>query len=433
MSLLLDALKTTESSPPAPYEPQEEPLDGDEVLKVLTARKAADNDLTLEASPMSGAAAVAAALPDAANASRNATIAPVDPIRRVTHASAPMLPPQAVSPARRYAVLLAVAVAVVIVVMFGKSLLQPAANPSGDPDAGDTPTAVTRPAVARDTSPVQVLSVRPAGHFSYSGDAPEIDLKDDVTPPAAVHTAPESPIRTTRTDARNAGIPAAAAMSNHTMQRTLSVTTSAGLAPIDLRVEAGYRALAAGNVRNARREYLAALELDPNNIDALLGTAGAAARDGNAVVAIAAYKKALILEPGNTDATAALAMLSPDQSAGEANESRLKIMIAAEVERRPALHTALAGVYAADARWADAAQEYFIALSLDPSNSDLAFNVAASLDQIHQTAAALTYYAQALEFAKVRTAQIDAPAIEKRINQLKARTDSQPPTPKAAP
>jgi Tfp pilus assembly protein PilF len=431
MNLLLDALKTAESSPPAPYEPQEEPLDGDEVLKVLTARRPTDNDLTLEPSPTSGE--VAAALPDAANAPRNLTTAPVDPIRRATHAGATTQPLQAVSPARKYALMFAAAVAVVIVIMFGKSLLQPTTSPSGDPDAGETPTAVTRPAAAPDTRPVQVLSARPASQFSYAGDAPEIDLKEDVIAPAAVRTASDSPIRTSPTDARVAEIPVAASAANHAMQRTLSVTTSAGLAPIDQRIEAGYRALAAGNVTNARREYLAALELDPNNIDALLGIAGAAARDGNAAAAIAAYKKALTLEPGNTDATAALAMLSSDRSAGEANESRLKIMIAADVEQRPALHTALAGVYAADARWADAAQEYFIALSMDPSNSDLAFNVAASLDQIHKTAAALTYYAQALEFAKLRPAQIDAPAIEKRIAQLQARTDNQPPTPKAAP
>jgi hypothetical protein len=90
-------------------------------------------------------------------------------------------------------------------------------------------------------------------------------------------------------------------------------------------------------------------------------------------------------------------------------------------------------VYAADARWADAAQEYFIALSMDPGNSDLAFNVAASLDQIHKTPAALIYYAQALEFAKLRSAQINATAIERRINQLQALIDSQPPAAKAAP
>ena len=89
--------------------------------------------------------------------------------------------------------------------------------------------------------------------------------------------------------------------------------------------------------------------------------------------------------------------------------------------------------YAADARWADAAQEYFIALSLDPSNSDLAFNVAASLDQNHKAAAALTYYAQALALAKLRPAQIDVHAIEERIGKLQARIETRPATPPATP
>jgi Tfp pilus assembly protein PilF len=97
------------------------------------------------------------------------------------------------------------------------------------------------------------------------------------------------------------------------------------------------------------------------------------------------------------------------------------------------LHAALAGVYAADRRWADAAQEYFIALSMDPGDSDLAFNLAASLDQNHNTAAALTYYAQALASAKLRAAQIDVRAIEARISQLQARIEVRPATPRAAP
>jgi Flp pilus assembly protein TadD len=97
------------------------------------------------------------------------------------------------------------------------------------------------------------------------------------------------------------------------------------------------------------------------------------------------------------------------------------------------LHTALAGVYAADARWTDAAQEYFIALSMDPGDSDLAFNVAASLDQNHNFAAALSYYAQALAFAKQRPGQIDVRAIEGRMRQLQARIEVRPAITRAAP
>jgi len=342
----------------------------------------------------------------------------------------PPLTPLA-SPARRYAVMLAAAVAVVIVVVVGKSLLHKNSSPISYPDVSASPQANAGPATRSNLSVVQVPT-RPASQFSDVGGAPEIDLHDDVLQPAAARGAVD-PVRVVRPDKiATVGGAASIAARPATLQ-AFSVTPSAGPSSIDRRVEAGYRALAAGNVATAQREYHAALDLDPNNVDALLGTASAATRAGNPTLAAAAYAKVLRLEPGNQDATAALTILNQDPTTAEANESRLKVMIASDNERRPALHAALAGVYAADARWADAAQEYFIALSLDPGDSDLAFNVAASLDQNHNTAAALTYYAQALAFAKLRPAQIDVRAIEARISQLQARIEVRPATSRATP
>jgi Flp pilus assembly protein TadD len=90
-------------------------------------------------------------------------------------------------------------------------------------------------------------------------------------------------------------------------------------------------------------------------------------------------------------------------------------------------------VYAADARWSAAAQEYFTALSKDPGNPDLAFNVAASLDQNRNSSMALTYYRQALAFARQRPAQIDLNALERRISQLQARVETAAPAAPEAP
>ena len=207
---------------------------------------------------------------------------------------------------------------------------------------------------------------------------------------------------------------------------TLSVTRSEGPSPIDRHVQAGYQALASGNVANAQTEYFAALELDPNNVDALMGVATVAARDGNSKAAASAYAKVLKLEPGNPDATAAMATLGANGSTGENNESRLKILIASGDGGRPALHAALAGVYAADSRWPEAAQEYFTALAKDPGNPDLAFNVAASLDQNRNPGMALAYYGQALLFARQRPTQIDLHAIEQRMSQLEAHVGRSP-------
>jgi Tfp pilus assembly protein PilF len=441
MNLLLDALRPTESNPSASREPEEEPLDGVEILKMLSEKAPVSSALTLEASPVDVAVTAPVASPEVAvvppretaTALRQPAIAPIELASRAPPASATALPPVATSPARKYAVMLAAAVAVVIIVLFGKSILYPGTSPSTSPDTDDSPPTVTNTTAPPSTGPVQVPT-RPASQFAYTGGAPEIDLREDPIVPSAIHAAsgPARPV--VSADTPETAVAAAAPTSALASSlRTLTVTPSTGLSPIDRHVEAGYRALATGNLSNARREYLAALELDPKNVDALMGTASVAARDGNATVATAAYAKVLSLEPGNADATAALAILNHEHPPVEAGESRLKTMIASDVERRPALHSALAGVYAADARWADAAQEYFIALSLDPSNSDLAFNVAASLDQNHKAAAALTYYMQALALAKLRPAQIDVHAIEERIGKLQARIEAKPAAPQATP
>jgi Flp pilus assembly protein TadD len=431
MSLLLEALKSTDANPAQSVDSQEEPLGARETLKVLE-KASAGAALTLE----SNADAAAAAFPDWSpepSAVRGPAVAPpADPPRRSTKPSIALIPAQA-SPLQRYGVMLAVAVAVVAAVLIGKSALQPRAAAVVYPDSAEiAETGIVQPATSPNTARVQVPT-RPASQFSYSGSAPEIDLHE-TRAPAASRAASVAAPRGRRAQAT----PVAAAVSvplpdSSAPQGTLSVARSTGQSSVDRHVAEGYRALTSGNIESAKREYLAALDLDPNNVDALMGTASAAARLGNATIAKAAYSKVLSLEPGNTDATAALAMLSHDRAADETNESRLKIMIAADSGRAPALHTALAGVYAADARWADAAQEYFIALNGDPGNSDLAFNLAASLDQNRNAAAAITYYNQALAFAKLRPSQIDVNAVEKRVGQLQARIEAHLASATAAP
>jgi Tfp pilus assembly protein PilF len=436
MSLLLDALKTSESSAPSSAEP-EEALDGREALKILMAKMPASSALTLETSP--SVVSDIHTAPDVAAVPRETAPASGDPpightVGATSRSGLPPLSPTAplAAPARRYVAMLAAAVAAVVIVMVGKSLLHKNSNQISYPEAAESPPAAAgQPATRSDPGTVQVPS-RPASQFSGVGGAPEIDLHQNVVQPVAIHAPSRRLGKTVRADTPATEV--GADSSNSSMpHRSISVTPSAGVAPIDVHIDNGYRALASGNVAIAQREYHSALDLDPNNVDALLGTASAASRAGNSTLAAAAYAKVLRLEPGNKDATAALTILNHDPTTTEANESRLKVMIAGDIERRPALHAALAGVYAVDRRWADAAQEYFIALSMDPGDSDLAFNLAASLDQNHNSAAALTYYSQALAFAKLRSAQIDVHAIEARISQLQARIEVRPATLRAAP
>ncbi|HWJ36154.1 MAG TPA: hypothetical protein VNR70_12850 [Steroidobacteraceae bacterium] len=469
MSLLLDALKTTEWSSAeseaaeAAAESQEEPLDARATLELLSVKPTTRDSLALAPDSDSAATPQAEAAPDIVaeavpvapvyvsppapgRSLEPAAVAPVPEPAARTPARAPVVPPSPAQRSKRYGLLLVAAVVLAGIGMLAKSLFSPNVIAVDYPETSETPPA----AAAADGAPtaasidaVQVASARPADRFAYSGGAPEIDLGDPNIRPDQTRrpapTNPESPERPASATSAAAptaptvAIPHPVRLVRAATEPTLSVARSEGLSTIDRHVQAGYRALASGDVTIAQTEYLAALELDPNNVDALLGTATAAARDGKPVVASAAYAKVLRLEPGNPDATAAMAMLSSDVAASESNESRLKILIAGDNGNRPVLHAALAGVYAGDARWTEAAQEYFTALGKDPGNPDLAYDVAASLDQNRNTAMALTYYEQALAFARQRPAQIDVHAIEQRIGQLQAHLAARPAIAAEAP
>lgn len=461
MSLLLDALKSTEVDAAAPIDlpsdvPQEEPLDARATLQLLMpaslevdARSTVNDSIALE--PSSDVASAQAGVPHSVADAAPAVSLHIRPSPALTGTTAeptatrkdaaalgmriqgetaapgtnaggtatapspaPSTTPSPAHSSKQYRFLIAAIVAAMGIGVIGK-LLWPKTNALSHPEGEQS-----QPVAAADPGPapvslqsVKVPSARPADRFAYAGTAPEIDLHDTESQ----RFAARKPVSSSSETSLSAGAPPVTAA-------TLSVAVSSQQSSIDRHVQAGYLALAAGNVASAQQEYLAALESDANNVDALLGAATAAARDGKPQVASAAYAKVLRLEPGNPDATAAMAMLKSDGTASESNESRLKILIAGGDGNGPALHTALAGVYAGDARWTEAAQEYFTALGKDPGNPDLAFDVAASLDQNRNTRMALHFYQQALEFARQRPAQFDPHAVERRIGQLQAHVVS---------
>ena len=413
MSLLLDALRPG-TNPAAGEthgdEAEEESLDARATLELLAPKPAAADTLVLapaiDNAPLAPAAAPAIASFRAPDAAAVREPAPAGP--RSTAA--------ALRPKRRYGVLL-MAVLVLAAVGTIVKLLWPANDVVTYDQSSESPAP---PAAARvqpapvSLQEVKVPSARPADQFAFTGNAPEIDLHEAPLHEASAaprETAPTAPAAAPRTRSPSAA---------HGLS-TLSVKRSESDSAIFGHVRAGYQALASGNVAGAQREYQAALEIDADSIDALLGAAAAAARDGKPELAGAAYLKVLKLEPGNPDASAAVAMLAHDATATESNESHLKVLIAGEDGNRPALHAALAGVYSGDGRWSEAAQEYFAALAKDPGNPDLAYDVGASLDQNHNAAMAIDFYQQALAFARQRPAQFDPGLVEQRISKLQAR------------
>lgn len=177
-----------------------------------------------------------------------------------------------------------------------------------------------------------------------------------------------------------------------------------------------FDALAAGNLADARTGYSEVLGSEPRNIDALLGMAAIAIRQQQHESAMEFYRQALESDPGNALALAGLVGL---RSPGNVTnlESRLKSQIAAQPEQHM-LHFALGNLYVVNGRWHEAQLSFFKAHSGDPQHPDYLFNLAVSLDHLHQPSLAAKFYAYALTAAADRVAGFDPTQAAARLLEL---------------
>jgi tetratricopeptide (TPR) repeat protein len=183
------------------------------------------------------------------------------------------------------------------------------------------------------------------------------------------------------------------------------------------KVAAGYAAYAAGDLSGARSAYEEALREEPANRDALLGLAALDVRSSRYESAEAFYLRALQIDPRDGDTQAALIALRSGRSDPLVTESRVKSLIAADPAAH-ALHFTLGNQLAAQNRWAEAQQEYFKAYIADPDNADFAYNLAVSLDHLHQRRQALEYYQRAISLGEKRGAGFDLASARARAAQL---------------
>ena len=180
---------------------------------------------------------------------------------------------------------------------------------------------------------------------------------------------------------------------------------------------AAYAALSAGDYGLARQRYAQLIEANPNDVDAHLGFATAAARTGEAQLAATHYRRVLEFDPRNSVAASGLAALSGGTDRG-ATEGDLKALLAKD-NSSAALHFSLGNFYTAESRWQDAQAAYFEAHRLDQGNGDYAYNLAVALDRLSQPRLALDYYQKALRAAT--RGQFDRAAVERRVAELGAR------------
>lgn len=183
-------------------------------------------------------------------------------------------------------------------------------------------------------------------------------------------------------------------------------------------LKAGYLALSQGNLDRAEQHYLAVLAQHPQEKDALLGLAVIAQRRNHPDRATEYYRQVLREDLGNAAAAAGIASLTMHADPVTA-ESQLHELIDLR-PTAPEFHYALGGVLARQLRWGEAQQAYFRAFNLSPDNALYAYNLAVSLDRLHQPAAALPYYEKAIMLAKPEDPTLDMDQIERRIQELRS-------------
>lgn len=187
------------------------------------------------------------------------------------------------------------------------------------------------------------------------------------------------------------------------------------------RLAEAYDALQRQDTARADALYSAAMASDPRNVDALLGMATVAWRQGRTEVASDYYYKVLQLDPQNAAAQAGLigmvGRVDPVSS-----ETRLKQLI----DREPSgfLYAALGHLHASQDQWAPAQQAYFQAFQMEPANPDYAYNLAVGLEHLGQRKIALGYYRKALDLARARgQAGFDQKLVAARVEKLGAAVE----------
>lgn len=277
--------------------------------------------------------------------------------------------------------------------------LQPKSRLTASPTAlAVAPPPAPAPPVA---SPITQSATPPALPAATSVPAPAPAMEDARAP-----TAPTLPPKTA-TEPRPATTSTADALIR------LSPTASR---KIDPALDRAYQAFNRGEADLARTSWQNVLRTDPRNADALHGLAALAQQAGQPAQAVDYYLRALEADPKDALALAGLVSLNNAVDV-QLNESRIKTLLAEQPDS-PYLNFALGNLYAQAFRWAEAQQAYFKAHVADAANPDYLYNLAVSLDHLHQARPAAQYYARALEAAGKQPASFDLAQVTNRLKQL---------------
>jgi len=184
-----------------------------------------------------------------------------------------------------------------------------------------------------------------------------------------------------------------------------------------------HSAYSRGESELARQAWQKVLVGDPRNLDALRGLAVVAQQNQQLGEAVNYYQRALDVDPKDAIALTGLMAIKVPTDMVQA-ESRLKTMLAEQPDSAY-LNFALGNQFARQQRWAEAQQAYFKAYTTEPTNAGYVFNLAVSLDQLHQAKLAARYYSEALATAERQPGQpagFDRIEVVNRLSQLQTIT-----------
>ncbi len=253
---------------------------------------------------------------------------------------------------------------------------------------------------AQSTSPLnQNLANSNTNGFMSEGDTPQKILTTKAKSSANESLDDESSLQSS---------------SKHAPIKLITQVPTTGVDPTLLNA---YQAFNRSEDVAAQRLYRQVLQGDVRNVDALLGMAAIAQRQGRDADAAGWYQKVLEIEPRNSIAQSAI--VSPQGNSDVVGtESRIKSMLALQPDGAH-LHAALGNLYAEQNQWALAQEAYFNASRLAPENADYAFNLAVSLDQLGKSNLALKQYQRALALLdKSGASSPDRTQLEARIQAL---------------
>ena len=277
------------------------------------------------------------------------------------------------------------------------------------------------PAATAGTEPSSPTAIPglPGGSASPAPAAAATASANPAPAAAAAPPAAQAPAAATPAPAKPAARPAAAARERSLPSRSEERAVSVNRAGPQIHplVASGYAAYQAGDLAKARENYQQALRDEPANRDALLGLAAVEMRAQRYDLADSYYQRILQADPRDPHAQAGMIALRGQQLDPVQVESRMKSLIAAD-RNATVLNFTLGNQYAQQGRWPEAQQAYFKAFAADPDNPDFAFNLAVSLDQLHQSSLALEYYRRALTLAQKRTASFSLDTARTRVQQL---------------